>query len=292
MNLHEFCKEFLELYKEPFIKPSTYERYQTALKLVPRDLELETLTAFQLQNVISSLHRRGYSGTSIKHVKIVIDQSIRKARQLGTYVGADFTYVEMPKNRYKSTVRAFSAEEQQKILFSARRSFYYNFIAFLLFSGCRVGEAIALQWSDVDLQGGYFWIHCNDYRGQLTTPKTPESVRKLPITPKIRRIFIEQYKFTSGRVFLNTLGCSILYHSFLDVWHNVLERASVARCGVHTLRHTYATNALRAGVDYKVLSKLLGHASVAITLDIYCDVIDTDKLTAAEKISCYLSRLF
>ena len=291
MNLHEFCKDYLKLYKEPFIKPSTYERYQTALKLIPRDLKLETLTAFQLQNVISSLHRRGYSGTSIKHVKILIDQSIRKARQLGTYVGADFTYVEMPKKKRKKNIRAFSAEEQQNLLFYAKNSFYYNLISFLLFSGCRVGEAIALEWSDVDLKSGYFTVQHTDYHGQLQTPKTDESTRKLPISPEIRRILIDQYRFTSGRVFLNTLGCPVAYRSFLDVWHRVLERGNISSCGVHILRHTYATNALRAGVDVKVLSKLLGHASVAITLDIYCDVIDSDKLTAAEKISCYLSRL-
>ncbi|MGN0149767.1 MAG: tyrosine-type recombinase/integrase [Clostridia bacterium] len=294
MELYKFCSEFLDVYKKPFLKPSTYERYQTALKLVPPELQLETLTPIELQKIINNLFERKYSATSIRHVKIIISQAIKKARQLGYTVGCDFSLVDMPKSTYKEPVYAFNSEQQRTLLHYCQDSYYYNLFYALLLTGCRVGELIALSWADIDLKRGYFWIRHTDYHGELLTPKTAESVRKLPISEALQRVFISQYRFgaVAGRVFKNTLDMPVKYRTLLDAWHRVLDRANLPLVGLHTLRHTYATNALRAGVDVKVLSKLLGHASVAVTLDIYCDVADEDKTAANTKITSYLEGLY
>lgn len=65
-----------------------------------------------------------------------------------------------------------------------------------------------------------------------------------------------------------------------NMFNRILERANIEQCGLHVLRHTFASMQLRNGVDIAVVSKLLGHASVSITYDIYIHIIEEQKTMA------------
>lgn len=62
----------------------------------------------------------------------------------------------------------------------------------------------------------------------------------------------------------------------------IVKRAGIEPCGIHTLRHTFATQMIAKHVDIKVVSSLLGHASVEITYNTYVHVIDEQKAQAVE----------
>lgn len=254
MKLLEWTEKFLTIYKKPFLKPSTYERYFTCLKHVPPFLELEETTSEDLQLIINSMMTAGLSFSSIRQVKILLNQALTRAKRLGYRTTADFSLVDMPKNNPK-LVRALSEDEQLTLIRNADKSFYGDFFLALLFTGCRVGELIALDWKDVDLHGGCFWITQTAYKRDTQSPKTAESLRKLPINDEFYAILSRNFA-RDGRVFRNTLGQSILYHTLLDCWHRFLDVCGLDLMGLHVLRHTYATNALRAGIDKYSLSSL------------------------------------
>lgn len=290
MNLREWTEKYLEVYKKPFIKPSTYARYLCCLKHIPA-LELNELNVMDLQIIINDMMSLKKSVSSIKHVKIILLQALRRACALG-YIGKmDFAMLDMPKAK-KKHIRAFTEAEQITIIENADYSHYGDLFLTLLYTGCRVGEVIALEWSDVDFRRGFLDINKSDYRGEVQTPKTDSSIRTVPMSDECFKVLRNMYRIgNSGRVFRNTLGLPVNYRSLLDSWKRLLSVLGISSCGIHVLRHTYATNALRAGVNYKVLSKLLGHGSVSVTLDIYCDVLDEDKQKAAQQLTSFINRL-
>lgn len=237
MKLYKWTAKYLTIYKKPFIKASTFERYETCLKHIPFQLKLKDLTTDQLQKIINDMIGAGLSVSSIRQVKILLNQALRQAKKLGYKVGADFTNVDLPKNKPK-LIRALSEEEQLVLIKNASKSFYGDFFLSLLFTGCRVGELIALDWKDVDLRGGFFKITQTAYKRDTQTPKTAESLRKLPINDEFYAILSRNFA-RDGRVFRNTLGQSILYHSLLDCWHRFLDICGLDLMGLHVLRHPY-----------------------------------------------------
>lgn len=152
----------------------------------------------------------------------------------------------------------------------------------------RVGELIALEWSDIDFKKGIIHIERTDYRGKIQTPKTDKSKRDIPISKEMYYILQQNFSVGSKKCFRNTVGEAIAYRSMLTSWHRFCENLGLPPWGLHVLRHTYATNALTAGVNIKVLSELLGHKSITITLNIYCDVREDEKQKAAERLSDFL----
>jgi integrase len=287
LNLREWCMEFLDIYKKPFIKVGTYERYKCTFKHIPA-IELDELSPSELQKIINNMSYEGYSLTTIKHVKIIIVQALRRAQRLGMYPMYDLT-IDMPKSR-KTKISAFSDSDQQLIIKNAHRSFYGDLFLSLMYSGCRVGELIALEWSDIDFRNNILNINKTDWHGNIQSPKTDESIRTVPMSEELRRIMLNLYKIgCKGRVFRSTIGTVVNYRSLLDSWHRFQVSIGINPIvGLHVLRHTFATNGLRAGINYKTLSRILGHASVAVTMDIYCDVSENDKQSAIHKLSEYL----
>ena len=282
-ELRELCLEYLEVYKKPFIKFGTYERYKCSIKYIP-NIDIANLNCDTLQRIVNNMLAHSLSMTSIKHTVIIYKQTVRELQRRHLIDPFELT-VRLPKLR-KSCVRAFSEYEQQLIMSRCSYSHYGDLYLALMYTGCRVGELIALEWSDIDFKAGFFYVNKTNWKGHIGTPKTQESERKLPLSYEFRQILRRKYYVgCHGVIFRNTFGLAVNYRALLDSWHRFLDTIGITSCGLHTLRHTYATNALRAGVNYKVLSKLLGHSSVAVTMDIYCDIADDDKKAAAELLS-------
>ncbi len=91
-----------------------------------------------------------------------------------------------------------------------------------------------------------------------------------------------------GRLFVDAIGRPVRQETVLRRIHRHADDAGLSRIGVHGLRHSYATAALRAGIPVHVVSKRLGHADVAVTLNIYAHVLDTDDQVAAAQAAAAL----
>lgn len=283
MTLEKWVKKWLVTYKMIMVKPSTYDSYLHYAKHVNCDIELSELTVFDIQELISNMVSEGLKLSTIKHMLTLVRQALRKARSLGMIDNLSMLEeLELPR-RSACKVEALRAAEIEKIEMNRDMSFYGDFFLALLYTGCRVGELIALRWGDVNMFNREIHIQNTDYHGKLQEVKTENGVRTIPLYGELYLIFRKRYRArTSERVFTNTLGLPVKYRSVLDSWKLFTDKLGIASCGFHKLRHTFAHNALRAGIPVKVVSAWLGHADIYITLQIYDSVAPDDFWNAAE----------
>lgn len=282
MNLREWCVRYVELFKANRLKSSTMESYFFACKLIPGELPID-VSELQLQELVNKLHDERKSNSTINHTLTIIRQALRKAYQLRMInVLPVFETLELPRSSARR-VEAFTQAETERLINELLQPGRYNDVfLFLLVTGVRVGEALALRRSDVSFKERSITIERTNYRGTIQEPKTSAGFRTIPITAEARYVLRRRFWRTSEDLLFN-----FSYSTLRGAFKRVCERAEVAPRGIHALRHTYATTALRSGVSVKTLSALLGHSSTSITLDIYCSIELTDKQKEADKISFF-----
>lgn len=175
----------------------------------------------------------------------------------------------------------------------------------LMFSGVRIGEALALRWSDVDLERTTAAVRRSLQRTPegpvFTPPKSARSRRQVLLTPTaiaaLRRHRIRQAedRLAAGSawddqelVFANTVGRPLDGPTVTKAFQAALARAELPRIRFHDLRHTAATLLLSRGIHPKIVSEQLGHSQIAITLDLYSHVTPTMQRDAAAAIESML----
>ena len=210
----------------------------------------------------------------------------------------------------KPEIAVFTNDQQRAVVQASYRHRYGVFIRLDLATGLRIGELLALKWEDIDLAGGQMQIRRTINRlakyeeaadGNRTeividTPKTRNAKRTIPLTrgmiDELRRwrsvqladqaAAGESYR-DDGFVVTNELGKFFEQRTFKDCYDRILKEAGVGHFTFHALRHTFATRALERGMDYKTLSAVLGHYSVAFTMDTYVHSMDDHKRREMDK---------
>lgn len=182
---------------------------------------------------------------------------------------------------------------------------YAMAVRLTLATGMRWGETFGLKWSDVDFTGGTIYIHNNLQDGVLKRPKTSYSIRKISVDGDTMKRLKEwhkeqrEYAKSVGSLYENDLdllftaisGVPVRYDNFrMRQWANMMKVAELPEgCTFHSLRHTHATQLLQAGINIKVISQRLGHASVAFTLRVYAHVLPEQDRTAADAMARLLA---
>lgn len=185
-----------------------------------------------------------------------------------------------------------------------------------LYTGVRMGELLGIMWSDIDFNKKTISIskqvnRLHDYSEDATAKtrlgiqedtKTKTSKRIVSISDNLLKR-LQQYKDEQdehikkwgkaynnlGMVFAREDGYYIDPSTFRDKYVNMLAEAGLKPYTFHALRHTFATRALEAGVPIKVVSKILGHASVQITMDTYMHVLPELQIEAMNMIADYIN---
>lgn len=209
---------------------------------------------------------------------------------------------ENPCNKFKripdtsKTVEAFTIEEQIKLEKTIDRSGDKRFfgIVICLYTGLRIGELLALEWEDIDLEKGIIYVKKTVYRDRdengkwgliIDTPKTKSSKREIPIPMHLLE-FVREEKSKSKSVFVveNKKGERMSIRSYQYMFERLTEKANVRRLNFHAIRHTFATRALESGVDVKTLSEIMGHKNASITLNRYVHCVMDTKIKMMNKI--------
>lgn len=191
--------------------------------------------------------------------------------------------------------RALTQEEQAAFFNAAAKEWLYELLCFLVLTGCRVGEALALQWSDIDQKRGLVHIRRTVLRsdkGQRIgdSTKSKSGTRDIPLTEDIRETLRRQRQKVrdvfgnvvsidrEGLVFVTSRqGIMVDESTVARTVYRIADRAGIDRISTHCLRDTFATRALESGMNPQTLKELLGHSSYSMTMDLYGHVMENTK---------------
>ncbi len=285
MIYKDWLNEWLNNYIKPTCKIRTFERYS---QLIDKHItgaignyELNDLTPSTIQKFVSDLLNNGnlrtMKGLSVNTVNCIISViqcSLKTAYMLEytkVYIG---NKIVRPRTTEKQ-VYCFSISEQKKIesfcMQSKKKKLYGIIIC--LYTGLRLGELLALKFTDIDFNKSLMYISktCHDTSGGrlIESPKTQASNRIIPLPKQILK-FLKDLKESSYCDYLIAdFDKPVAIRSYQRSFELLLKKLDIEHKGFHSLRHTFATRALECGMDVKTLSEILGHKNTNITLNRY-----------------------
>lgn len=285
-TLAEYITLWLETVKKPQVRPQTYLRIQTSLKAIERfpiaSMLIADVTCQDIMSFIDALIQKGYAWSTIKKLHELIACALRHAASMRYIPSNPDDGVSLPKSdrilKPRRVTRNFSQDEQTRLWREIEKDPRPAFavIGVLLDTGMRVNEALALNWSDVDLARKAITVHSTMVRvaGAAPTkapaPKTFSSNRTIPILPRALRLLSRlRRESVSDAVFVSPDGARLTYDAVRAQLKALCKRADVPYQPTHAARYSMATNCYDAGIDLKLTSRLLGHADTAVTLNVY-----------------------
>ncbi len=289
----QFLAHWLEVAK-PTIKPRTWIQYrQLVLKhAIPAlgTITLVKLTPQHVQGMYSAKLAEGLSPTTVHHLHAVLHRAFDQAFRWGLTARNVCDLVDAPRMAHHEM--QVLTPEQAKIFLTATQDHRLQALFVLaLTTGLREGELLALKWRDLDLDTATLQVRGSLQRTDeglvISTPKTAQSRRHVTLTMMAigalrahrarqleERLALGPGWHDHALVFTNGIGRPLEASDLLQrQYYPLLQSAGLPRIRFHDLRHTAATLLLLQGIHPKVVSEMLGHSQVGITLNLYSHVL-------------------
>lgn len=290
MTVDELFTEW-HLSRKNKVKQSTYANYKTLYKnyLCERfgSMRVDAMNSFMLNRFVDDMLTNGgkrglgLSTVTVQTVMILL-KSVLEYGEIEYELPNAAKHILLPKTQ-TAEISVFSEFEIRRIRNCVDMSSSIELgILLALFTGMRIGEICALTWENIDTSEQLIHVHKTLLRivnqGDcvqktvivIDTPKSKTSLRDVPI-PTFLLGSIARLKESqdSQNYFLTCSPKPTEPRTYTLRFKSFLKRIGVPYRNFHALRHTFATECIKSGVDVKTLSELLGHSSVKITLDRY-----------------------
>lgn len=283
---------------------------------------LSRVNTLAIQTLINRLVMvDNYAARTVRGVRSILIQSFDLANQLGLMQGNPAAGVKLPKIRRRGRkddekvipmdirIRVLQAAQTEPMMRAA--------LTTLLFTGLRIGELLALRWSDIDYKAKALTVDeavvrrpvYNEQgdrialKNVVAEPKTDDSYRSVRLSEPV----IEALQAWQAYLKAERYGCWLVrpdsfvftnrktrkpytYTGFRAVYYHFLERSGLKEyhLNLHSYRHTFATMLVEAGMNPKVVQSQLGHTSVNTTLGVYTHVTPA----LSESVSVALERMY
>ncbi len=313
MTVNHFLDQWLGRVASNKYAFKTFQNYEYCVGLDVRPvigrLLMADLTPDDVQRVFTRMREKGVSSNTRRRIFSVLSSALDVAVEWGVIPQNPAAQVQIPR-REKKEMRAMNREEARRFLGVTDGGRWAEYFRTMLVTGMRPGESFALRWEDIDfehdvisVQRSLIWKGKPEEGWLLVEPKTERGRRQISIPRSLSEALLSLKRChdearrkagalyeDQGFVFANRRGRPLYPRTFIrSVFKVALLRAGLPKAiRLYDLRHTSATLLLKAGEHIKVVSERLGHASVAITLEVYIHVLPGMQEGAATRIDALL----
>lgn len=264
----DWLLRWYELYKKPRngVNTSHFMLYYIQKRISPvlGEIPLNQLSGDRIQEYLNMIERKN----TRQKIGMIIRGSLDRAVRLRLIKYNPFDSVEIPTYK-KKRYRPVFPEEQSKIVTHETNALYRTVFSILLCTGLRIGEFLALDESCVNLNTRSIGVYRSvDIRsGELQNrTKTYTSVRRVPFCAFLDgdlRFLLRYIKRNGG----------LTYNQVKLHFQRMFARLKMNGIVLHSLRHTFCCMAYRVGIPDKTIQKLMGHAALDVTMNVYLDLL-------------------
>ena len=309
--LDDYLCGWMEHIKKPDLKPTSYDRAMLTVKkhinpyighyrvtqLTPAIIQLE---------LIDTLRNRGLSLSTVRKAYVYLNACLTYAVDAQGLPQNPCRLVKLRQKDFPAKKNRFFSEKEMTEFIKAANSLdnsgkpRYSLRKLLvldIYTGLRVGELAALKWSDVDFEHKMLNVSKNvvstynfgrneGQKQRIVQDSTKSRNRIVPLNKSALALLEEMYESSadkSGYILGGKAPVSV--NSLINTYKRVCKRAGIENCcGIHTLRHTFASLLFLKGVDIKVISDILGHADTGFTYNTYIHLTGKQTELAVEKL--------
>ncbi|MFC9116072.1 tyrosine-type recombinase/integrase [Streptomyces sp. NPDC057092] len=307
-KLSEWLPYWLAHYVQPRRKLSTYDKYETHVRLYLAPLlgtkRLESLSVADVRRFITRVQTTHTAATA-KEAHRVLRTALTAAVREELITRNVASLVEPPRVKQRE-IRPWSLEETLTFLEAARRDPLYAAFVLAVAMGLRRGELVGLRWSDVDLDNRVLHVRHQTQRrrGELydDDPKSRRSrvvpMPALCLAPLRWHRLRQREAFDRtgvawseiGYVFATRNGRPVEPRNVYRSFTRVAGDAGLRVVRLHDARHGTATLLTAAGVAPRVIMEILGHSQISITMDVYTHVVQDTQREAISHMDRLLKR--
>ncbi len=309
LTLGDYLDRWLNDSVRDTVRDTTFERYEQIVRVHIKP----ALGCVRLKN-LTPTHVRGLykeklqsrSPRTVQYIHVTLHKALKQAVSDGLIPRNAAGVVKPPQIR-REEIHPLTAEQVNTFLKAACGERLEALYVLAIHTGLRQGELLGLKWEDVDLEAGTLQVRrtLTTAKGGpvLSTPKTKGSRRSVKLTQStiealrshLQRQLGEidragSLREENGLIFASETGAPLDRRYVTNCrFKPLLKRAGLPQVRFHDLRHTCATLLLGRNVNPKIVSEMLGHTSIAITLDTYSHVLPNMQNEAAKAMEDALS---
>ena len=314
MTLGEWLDNWIDSYGKLNLRSSTIKGYRKFIAQIKRylgDKQIRKVSTADIQDMYNQLSRNGrlnpdcngnntLSASTVRHIHMVLHEALDAAVSEKMIAKNPTQGAVIPKNR-KTEMRVLNEEQLNRFMDTIEKDpLWYDFFYTEITTGLRRGEICGLRWEDLDLRNGTLHVRrtvSGHDKENINQGETKTEAGKRPILlPQSTFEILKRRKSTSYSEwifpeFLNP-ELPVSPHSAYRRLKKILEEGELPDIRFHDLRHTFATHAIKSGIDAKTLSGLLGHTNASFTLDTYTHVTDDMKRNDSNVVENFMTSIF
>ncbi|HFC9355228.1 TPA: tyrosine-type recombinase/integrase [Enterococcus hirae] len=311
----ESAELWLENYKKT-VKESSYSRTKIIFNkhIYPKfgNIKLSKINTAYCQKVVNDWSEKGTSKQYPLFINYM-NKVFKYAINIGLTSDNPTLNLIIPKPQIKTEKKLKLYTKEQLELFlnevSQEQNPYfknrdYTLFRLLAFSGCRIGEILALTWDNINFKTHEMAIKKTVARSDKyyisETPKTKKSNRIIYLDEKTikqlkfwkleQRKYLFQLGFTKANyLFTNDENSFTINQAVAERYNVYRERAGLPYIGLHGFRHTHASMLYEAGADHKEVQERMGHANIKTTMDTYTHITNSKKEETTQKLTNYIN---
>ena len=291
------------------VRQRTWERYEQIVRVHLQPglgrVKLKNLTSTHARALYREKLEAGLAPRTVNYIHTTLSKALKDALADGLIPRNVAGSVKAPRPK-KKEIRPLSPKQAKAFLEAARGDRFEAAYVVALHCGLREGEILGLRWSDVDLNIGTLQVRRTlaetraGHRFELPKNGKGRSIRLTPQATEALRSHLERqleeigdlgdlYR-DQGLVFPSQVGTPMSAKNLTACsFKRVLTRAGLRDIRFHDLRHTFATLMLQNGEHPKIVQEMLGHATIAITMDTYSHVLPNMQREAVARLGVLLT---